>query len=67
MQLMGPCPDIDWSERIGIQATGSGWICSGIDATIIAPSPIGPRRCPVTAITELTPQEVAALPPGQRP
>jgi hypothetical protein len=67
MQLMGPCPDINWSEDIGIEATGSPWICSGIDATIISPSPIGPRRCPVTGLQELSPSELAALPPGQRP
>lgn len=67
MQLMGPCPDVNWAQRIGIEARGSSWICSGIDATIVAPSPIGPRRCPVRAITELTPEEVAAMPARHRP
>lgn len=67
MQLLGPCPDVNWSERIGIEATGSPWICSGLDATVISPSPIGPRRCPVKVITELTPEEAASLPARYRP
>jgi len=67
MQLMGTCPDVDWSMRLGLQSTASSWICQGLDATVIAPTPIGPQRCPVTAIRQLSPQEVAALPPRQRP
>ena len=67
MQLMGTCPNIDWSMHLGIQATGSPWICQGIDATIVAPTQIGPQRCPVTGIRQLSPQEVAALPPRDRP
>lgn len=67
MRLMGPCPDINGSERIGIEARGSSFVCSGVDATIIAPSPIGPRRCPVSAVQALSPAELAALPRRQRP
>lgn len=67
MKLMGPCPDIDWSQTIGIEHRGSPQICSGLDATIISPSSIGPRRCPVTALRELTPDEIKALPPRVRP
>jgi len=67
MQLFAPCPDIDWSERIGIEARGSPWICSGLDATIVSPSPIGPHRCPVTRLVELTPAEIAALPKKNLP
>ena len=67
MQLMGPCPNIDWSQTIGIEHRGSAQICSGVDATIVAPSRIGPQRCPVTSVQELTPAEVAALPKKLRP
>ena len=67
MELMAACPDVNWAERIGIEARGSPWICSGLDATIIAPSSIGPHRCPVTNIVELTPAEVAAMPKKHRP
>lgn len=67
MKLMAPCPDIDWSETIGIEHRGSATICSGLDATIISRSTIGPRRCPVTELRELTPEEIKALPAGSRP
>lgn len=67
LDLFGPCPDIEWSEQIGIQSRGAATICSGLDATIIAPSTIGPRRCPVRTVRKLTPDEVAALAPGTRP
>lgn len=67
MRLMRPCPDINWDQRIAIESTASPWICSGIDATLYAPSRIGPFRCPVTRIHELSPAEVAALPARERP
>ena len=67
LTLLGPCRNIDWNQRIGIEHRGSSWICSGLDATIIAPGPGGPDRCPATAVRRLTPEEVAALPPRERP
>jgi len=67
--LMGPCPDIDWNQSIGlVSRSGSSWICSGLDATIVSRATgLGPQRCPVTHMQKLTPQEVAALPPRARP
>ena len=67
LDLMGACPDIDWSWKMGLESHGSSSICSALDATIIAKSPIGPQRCPVREVTKLTPQEIAALPPKHRP
>ena len=67
MTLMGSCPNIDWSQTIGIEHRGAAQICSGLDATIIAPSRIGRQRCPVTSVQELTPDEIAALPRNLRP
>lgn len=66
-ELFAPCPDVDWASRIAVVSHASSWICSGLDATLIAPSSIGPQRCPVRRITRLSPPQVAALPPGQRP
>lgn len=66
-ELFGPCPDVDWATRIAVISRGSSWICSGLDATVVAPSSIGPQRCPVRTITKLTPAQVAVLPPRQRP
>jgi hypothetical protein len=67
LDLLGPCPDIDWNWSIALESHGSSWICSPLDATIIAKSPIGPQRCPVREVTKLTPQEAAALPKKQKP
>ncbi|MDQ0465040.1 hypothetical protein QO010_002824 [Caulobacter ginsengisoli] len=63
LDLFGPCHDLDTNFTIGLEARGGGSsICDGLDATIIAHSPIGPMRCPVTKVTRLTPEEIAALP-----
>ena len=60
LTLFGPSPDIDWTQRIGIESRGSSWICSGLDATIIVPGPIGIQRYPVTAVRKLSPDEIKA-------
>ena len=63
LELMGACPEIDWSLSIGIRPTrGSSFICRGLDAELIVPSRLGagPQRCPVRAVRKLSPEEVAA-------
>jgi hypothetical protein len=67
LDLFNSCPDIDWNWSIALQSRGSDWICSPMDATIIARSPIGPQRCEVDKVTKLTPEDVAALPRKARP
>ena len=58
--LMGPCPDVDWSQSIALVSRGSSMICSGLDAEVITPSSIGPRKCAVRSVAKLTPEEAAA-------
>jgi hypothetical protein len=61
LSLTGYCPDVDWSQRVGIQTRGGGnWICQGADAEVIVPSPTGPQHCLVSDVRPLTPEEVAA-------
>jgi hypothetical protein len=61
LKIVGVCPDIDWSQRIGIRSTGGGsWVCGGLDAELIVPSPMGVQRCPVTSMRRLSPAEVQA-------
>ena len=67
LKLLGPCPNINWDEAIGIEHRGSDWICSGLDATIISRGHVGPNRCPAVSVRKLSPEEVAALPPKQKP
>jgi len=66
-EMMGRCTDVDWSNRIALVSRGGSHICTGMDAEIIAPSPIGPQRCAVSRIHKLTPEEVKALPKHARP
>jgi hypothetical protein len=67
--LQGDCPNIDWTHGIGLEHRGASWICSGLDATLIVPqqTQVPPMRCPVTSIRKLSPAEVAALPPKDKP
>ena len=67
LEMFGRCTDVDWSNKIAIVSRGSSHICTGLDAEVIAPSPIGPQRCPVSRIRKLTPEEVKALPKHSRP
>jgi hypothetical protein len=58
LQLAGMCHDIDWANRIALRSTGgSSWICQGLDAELLIPSPIGAQRCLVTDIRKLSPEE----------
>ena len=58
LRLSGMCHNIDWANRIALRSTGGGsWICSGYDAEILIPSPIGPDRCLVTDVRKLSPEE----------
>lgn len=67
LELLGRCPDVDWAQGIALESRGGSFICSGLDATIISPSSIGPQRCAVRTLRKLSDQEVAALEPKQRP
>lgn len=42
LKITGVCPDINWSDRIGIAGEdGGSTICTGRDVTLITPSPRG--------------------------
>jgi hypothetical protein len=61
LDVLGTCTEIDWSQRIGIRSTGAGdWVCSGMDAELIVPSPSGIDRCPVLGVRQLTQAEIDA-------
>lgn len=67
LEMFGRCHDIDWTQKIGIVSRGGSTICSGLDAEIIAPSPIGPQRCQVSKVRKLSEAEIKALPKRARP
>jgi hypothetical protein len=67
LTLFAPSPDINWTQRIGVESRGSSWICSGMDATIIVPGDIGIGRYPVTDVRKLTPEEIQASRKKKKP
>ena len=61
LQIVGTCPEIDWTQRLALRSRGgSPWVCQGLDAELIVPSPSGTQRCPVVGVRELSPAEVQA-------
>jgi hypothetical protein len=62
LDILGTCPEIDWTQRIGLRSTGgSDWICQGLDAELLVPRPgMGFDRCPVLGVRPLTPEEAQA-------
>ena len=67
VQLFGACPDIDWTNSLGVRTRGGGsYICDGFDVEFIVPSPGAgrPGRCGARSVRRLTPAEAAAPPPA---
>jgi hypothetical protein len=60
LDIVGACPDVDWSQRIGIRSRGSSFICQGLDAELVVPSPTGTQSCAVTGVRKLGDAEVEA-------
>lgn len=61
LQIIGVCPEIDWSSRVALRSTsGSSWICQGLDAEFIVPSPSGLQRCPVVGVQPISPEAARA-------
>ena len=68
LDLTGVCPDIGSQNKIAIRSRGSSFICSPLDATIVAEGPFGRlQRCEVRGLRKLTPEDVARLPSRARP
>jgi len=66
--MMGPCLDVDWNQRIALVSRSGSSICTGMDAEIVSHATgLGPQRCPVSHMHKLTPEEIAALPRKDRP
>jgi hypothetical protein len=62
LDIVGVCPDIDWTNRIALRATGgSSWVCESMDAELLVPSPSGLQRCPVVGVQKLTAEQATAL------
>lgn len=67
-ELFAPCDDVQFSEVVGLRTRGgSTTICNPLDAELIVRGPTGPQRCALNSLHKLTPEEVAALAPRDRP
>lgn len=67
-EMFGPCPDMDWNQRVALVSRSSSWICNGMDAEVVTHATgIGRQRCMVRHMEKLTPEQVAALPKRARP
>jgi hypothetical protein len=64
LDLMTSCLDLTFRQGIGLEDQPAGaFVCSPLEATIVYRAAGGIRqRCPVKAIHQLTPAEVAATP-----
>jgi hypothetical protein len=61
LDIVGTCPEIDWSTSVALRSTsGSSWVCEGLDAEFLVPSPSGAQRCPVVGVHPITPEAAKA-------
>jgi len=61
VKITGVCPDIDWSQKIGIQGETGSQICLGRDVTLITPSLRGgTQECYANEILMAPPMPVPA-------
>ncbi|GAA4716613.1 hypothetical protein H9L13_06330 [Sphingomonas lutea] len=67
LQTLGDCPDLNWARGIGVRTFGGGsWICSGLDAQLVVPSPIGAQYCAVRDVRWISREEARALRQSRR-
>lgn len=69
LDMLGPCVDLAWSNRIALVSGGSSRLCTGnaLGASIVLRGSSGRQRCPIQTITALTAEQVEALPARDRP
>lgn len=69
LDMFSSCPELPWADRaIGVRSFGgSSWICDPLDVEIVVRDQGFHDRCQVRTITELTPDQVKALPKRERP
>lgn len=68
LDLMTDCLDLTFRETIGLETRPANpWICSPLEAEVVYHDRALNERCPVSAITKLTPEQAEALPKRDRP
>ena len=69
LTLFTDCIGVQWSDRIALISRPDAFICTGAanDVDLFVHTSVGPLRCPVSSIHQLTPDEISALPRKQKP
>jgi hypothetical protein len=74
LKLFSPCQDVTWgSSTVALRTRGSSQVCegSGLNVEVVPTRTLSTsssrRRCQVTSVRKLTPDESAALPRNARP
>lgn len=69
LDLMSSCRNVNWNNRMTLVSRTGSSICTGhgLGTTLVSNGVNGQQRCQVQTITLLTPEEVQALRPGDRP
>lgn len=68
LETFGRCLDLSNTLQIGFDSYPTSSICNAQDVTLLVhSSSMGPQRCAVRTLEKLTPEQVAALPKGDRP
>ena len=69
LDLMSSCRNVNWNNRLTLTSRTGSSICTGtaMGATLVSRGVTGQQRCQVHRITLLTPAEVEALQPRDRP
>lgn len=63
LEVLGHCPNVDWTQRVGLRTRGSSFVCTGMDVDLVVPQDgMGPPlRCAVKAVRRLSDAERDAL------
>ena len=68
LDLMTDCTGLAFHHALALESQpDNAFVCDHMGETVIVRDAGIPQRCPVTAITKLTPDEITALPKGDRP
>jgi hypothetical protein len=68
LDLMSECVGLTFHQGFALESQpNDAFVCDPLGETVIIREGGIPQRCPVTAITKLTPDQVAALPKKDRP
>ena len=63
LKLFARCPELRWTQTIGVRNRGSDWICTDdrFDLIVQDSSRTTTQRCPVESMAPITPEAAVAL------